>query len=443
MLTTDQQAALDAIAAHRIHPTSVAFLLEGGAGTGKTFLLGEVLKGATERPIACCAPTHKAMRVLRRKLDAFGVEWQVSFDSYVGDTDTVITGVTAQLLGIGPVVGDNQGIELSFGKTSGGILSKVMPALIIIDEASMLAMHDFIGLCALAKKAGSKIIAVGDAGQLPPVKQSPIPFANFKNKAVLRQIVRQAEGSAITKIAWAIREGQDWRSIAGQGVVRTTGLTEDFLSAVRAPGDSPEEERTVAIAYTNDRVNYLQEHACQKLYNHGRADFAPGELVLCDTNIYRGTGRRKMLMAANQDELIVERFDEGGADPVLGVPVVLRHQGGGHHFSANYLSGEQLANKAHPYNIELVSRLSYAKALQDRYKGGEIAVNAARCQAWVRYFDWRDQTVISFRHPFALTSHKSQGSTYRQVFVDAGDIAKHSSAGLYVAVTRPSTELVI
>ena len=60
-------------------------------------------------------------------------------------------------------------------------------------------------------------------------------------------------------------------------------------------------------------------------------------------------------------------------------------------------------------------------------------------------FDLKDRAVISFRHPFALTSHKSQGSTYRKVFVDAQDIERfeNGAQSLYVAVTRPSEELVV
>jgi hypothetical protein len=45
--------------------------------------------------------------------------------------------------------------------------------------------------------------------------------------------------------------------------------------------------------------------------------------------------------------------------------------------------------------------------------------------------------VISFRHPFAITSHKSQGSTYKSVFADTADLGRFSTHALYVAVTRP------
>ena len=66
-----------------------------------------------------------------------------------------------------------------------------------------------------------------------------------------------------------------------------------------------------------------------------------------------------------------------------------------------------------------------------------------RREAWVDFFEWRDQTVISFRHPFACTSHKVQGSTVRKAFVAVNDLLRFSRAGLYVAVTRPREEVVL
>jgi ATP-dependent exoDNAse (exonuclease V) alpha subunit len=69
--------------------------------------------------------------------------------------------------------------------------------------------------------------------------------------------------------------------------------------------------------------------------------------------------------------------------------------------------------------------------------------NTQRKQAWANYFIWRDQTIVSFRHPFAITSHKSQGSTYRSVFADVADLGRFSHHALYVAVTRPKDELVV
>lgn len=459
-LTQDQAAALDAIEAF-ISDTEpqegtgkqpTAFLLEGGAGVGKTFLLGQVL-ARQEHGIRCVAtPTHKATNVIRKKLDGFGVDWVRGYDPFGFDEEQVITGTTAALLGIGPVISDDQSAtEVKFGTVSQGILGKVTPRLLIIDEVSMLGYRDFLGLVKRGQRAGMKILAIGDAGQLPPVKEQAIPFDKFRFKATLRQIVRQAEGSAIVGVAWAIRDGKPWESVRGDGLRRVgdgSRMADAFLEVVAKPGERAEEDREVFIAYRNAVVDRALEAACQKVYGHPARAFAPGELVLSETNFYGGPSG-KSLLCANQDELIVERFHEDEADPALGIPVTLRHRGRPGAFRAHYLSPEQLADREHPYAKELARLREQAVRLQARFKetpynaAGRGELDRARKQAWREFFTWERQTIISFRHPFAITSHKSQGSTYKQVFADTADLARFSRHALYVAVTRPREELVV
>lgn len=460
MLTNDQEIALQSIESF-LNSDSASFLLEGGAGVGKTYLLGELLRRLNEkfeRDVLCvCAPTHKAINVLRRKLDGFGVQWCLGYDDYTYNGEDVITGTTAALLGVRPIITDDQTQEVKYGKTHRGILSKVMPKILLIDEISMLGKIDFMDLRATLKEAGSKLIAIGDRGQLPPVKQEAMPFDLFKNSARLREIVRQAADSNIVSLAWAIREGRDWTTIEGNGVTRTDYLAESYIEQLEdstcwkiTPSGKvwlPEEERSVFIAYTNRRVNEIQEAATMKLYGHGCKVFAPGELVLSESNLYR----QKVMLCANQDELVVDQFMLSAVDPTCGVPVVLHHKSDPRKgkFTAHYLSPEEYKNKAHPYNVELERRRAeaegfaadYKKAAPGSYHRDEI--NVFRKRAWASFFDWRDQTVISFRHPFAITSHKSQGSTYNRVFADTTDLGRFSMHALYVAVTRPRTELII
>lgn len=461
-LTDDQTAAISSIDAFLRDKTmkkldngrevyaATSFLLEGGAGVGKTFLLGQILGSRAPGMVLVATPTHKATNVIRRKLSQFGASWCRGYDPYLYNGTDVVTGTTAQLLGIGPVVTDDQTKDkVSFGRTGTGILGKMTPALLVIDEASMLGWPDCKSLIENAQRTGMKILFVGDSAQLPPVKQEAIPFDRFKRSALLRQIVRQAEGSAIISVAWAIRDGQEWHGIAGPGLRRVDDMEGAFLESVQTPGDRPEEDRETFIAYTNAKVNSMQEAACRRVYGHGRLEFAASEMVLSETNYYRG----KQLMCSNQDELVVERFLTDEADEVCGVPVVLRHRHGDTYlegsFRAFYLSPEEVADKSHPYNVELKKREALAQKLQDEFKRlprnstAAAMADPARRTAWAQFFKWRDQTIITFRHPFAVTSHKSQGSTYREVYADTADLGRRSRAALYVAVTRPRETLIV
>ena len=139
-LTGDQAAALESIQRFFRDDGATAFLLEGGAGVGKTWLLGQILHNARSKTRCVCAPTHKAMEVLRRKLDQFDVSWCRGYDSYSYDGSDAVTGTTAALLGISPIVEENQtDSEVKFGKTGSGILGKFMPDLLVIDEVSMVS----------------------------------------------------------------------------------------------------------------------------------------------------------------------------------------------------------------------------------------------------------------------------------------------------------------
>jgi ATP-dependent exoDNAse (exonuclease V) alpha subunit len=95
--------------------------------------------------------------------------------------------------------------------------------------------------------------------------------------------------------------------------------------------------------------------------------------------------------------------------------------------------------------VACAKALKQAKEAQETWtKGGRRrgAEDERRKALWIQYFELRDQTVLALRHPFAMTSHKSQGSTVRSVYAAADDLERYSKAGLYVAVTRPREKIV-
>lgn len=439
MQTDDQRRALAALDEF-LRSESTTFLLEGGAGVGKTWLLAEFLRSLRERPCLVCAPSHKAIGVLRRKLTSAGVRW--------GETDSrgsqvVLTGTSQAALGLRPVVRENEdGRDRSFAPgPTGGTLRRLKPRVVVIDEVSMLSGPDVASIERMQAERGGKLILIGDAAQLPPVNAHPIDFASFPNRAELRQIVRQAEGSPLIAAGWAVRDRKPYRvpRDPGSSIHKVADVAAAFVEAALPHANRPEERREVFIAYTNARVNEAQEAACRKVYGHGRLTFVPGERVLAETTL-RAEGS---LLCANQDELMVVSFD--GSDPI-GQHVTLRGCGG--RFQTVYVPEDALKNPTHPYNVELEKRRQRAAQLQAEFKvakpgSGRDALNEKRRLAWHDFFYWRDEMVISFRHLFAITSHKAQGSTYRHVFADVRELARFSRQGLYVAITRPSEELTI
>jgi len=90
-----------------------------------------------------------------------------------------------------------------------------------------------------------------------------------------------------------------------------------------------------------------------------------------------------------------------------------------------------------------------AKAEALRASGSPLAMDAhddakhASAKAWALR-----KAFANLRHAYAITTHKSQGSTFDIAIVDLKDMAKMRTAfqfnrGLYVAATRPSKHLAI
>ena len=71
----------------------------------------------------------------------------------------------------------------------------------------------------------------------------------------------------------------------------------------------------------------------------------------------------------------------------------------------------------------------------------------AKAKDWQTYFQLKDE-LCDFRPNHALTVHKSQGSTYENVFIDLSDVGKNKQASeiarlMYVAATRASKKLYL
>ena len=68
---------------------------------------------------------------------------------------------------------------------------------------------------------------------------------------------------------------------------------------------------------------------------------------------------------------------------------------------------------------------------------------STRNKRWSEHYRIKQGTVMLFSHPFAMTIHKSQGSTFKDVYVNWGDCQRAGSRGLYVACSRPSDRLIL
>lgn len=157
------------------------FFLAGYAGTGKTtvaFTIAEQCCGSIQR-VEFIAPTGKAASRLRQK----GCHHARTMHQF-----------TYNLRGEDPETG-----EPIFGPK---LTIDSRPELIICDEASMVSEYDYNNLI----KHGVPILALGDIGQLPPVKAVAI-FTPEHVDVLLDKIERQGGESNIIKASMFVRQG--------------------------------------------------------------------------------------------------------------------------------------------------------------------------------------------------------------------------------------------
>jgi len=98
------------------------------------------------------------------------------------------------------------------------------------------------------------------------------------------------------------------------------------------------------------------------------------------------------------------------------------------------------------YEVELNNEVSVFTPKNIKHKSNKMKEYAA-LKEWPSYFLLKE-SVIDLRSLHSITTHSSQGSTYKNVFLDLTDISKCTQNSitarlLYVAITRASHNLYI
>ena len=195
MLTPEQASVAEAFAAWLAAPSDgTPFVLQGYAGTGKTFLSVRLL--AQVEAAGLCwtvvAPTHKAVGVLRRALEQAGLRptWYPS---------TIHRLLRLRL----KRERDLERCE----ETEQTAQSLEHLGLVLVDEASMVdsALLEISLRC--AHPYGTRLVFVGDPAQLPPVGEprSPVFALGRASRASLSHVVRHQ--GPVLRLATGFREG--------------------------------------------------------------------------------------------------------------------------------------------------------------------------------------------------------------------------------------------
>ena len=467
-LTQSQQAAFDTLLDFVEGRTGAAMaVLEGFAGTGKTTLVGLILAKLTHLKVAVAAPTNKAVRVLRDKLKDAGVFVGDSpnnpYDNRHSDAAAIAFGSIHSFLGLQMKELDDGTQECRPARDS----SLHLYDLIVVDECSMIGAELFAHI-AVAKR-NCRVLFVGDPAQLPPIEPgenlSPT-FSRVTLKSTLSEVVRQAAENPIIALSIllrrAIESGQraDTQAMAEilpplpADAALITGSADTVADCalwdIRAGLDAR------IVAFTNQAVQAYNYRIHEALYGATERPFVVGERVIVQQACEAATlddsgcpsGTKTMLITS--EEAAVLSIEMGGNPLWPDVPAcrLVLERDYGKNVSV------YMADK--PQDIERAVRERFAKWRDIKAKAEALRANGsalageafdaakhASGQAWALR-----KAFASLRHVYAITAHKSQGSTFDTAIVDLNDMAKMRSnfafnRGLYVAATRPSKHLAI
>lgn len=419
-LNEDQTEALRRIKVWLTDPGDPFFVLKGYAGTGKTFLLQEFLR-TWKAPTAFTAPTNKATRVLRQTLTR---------DDYRPNCRTIysLLGLTMQANGeVKELSEPEDPVDLSDLN------------LIVVDEASMVGAKLMRFIESVADEHCLKFLFLGDPMQLPPVGESlGAPF-RVESSTELRKIMRY--DNAILDLVTAIRE--QIPSLAPRITLKTNKSLSEGVEKVSASdfmaqlfehakaGDFLVPEKMKAIAWTNIRVDALNRAIRMATFGQAFAEhWVPW--VETDRVIFTAPGRDL------ENRPMVATDDEGTVTRVKDQPHPL------------YRDFQVKAIDVTLDNDRVVTAFVLA---QESLLSWEQRKKDLAAEAKIQPRRWKDfwsfvEAFHSLRHAYAITAHRSQGSTYEHVFVDSQNILGNRNRNeafkcLYVACSRPKKFLTI
>lgn len=430
------------------------FTLTGKAGTGKTTLIQEVIREiAKDNPyqrFVVSALAHKAVQVIYGKTKK--------------SSKFVSASTVASLLGM--KLDQDTG---EFKQVKGG-KAKIKPnSILFVDEASMLNEQNIECLMDAAIRAESKVIFLGDPGQLPPIRTrelvkygtdslSPV-FKTQKDEysTGLTERVRQGEGSPILDYAdtfwnYSTTEGQTDRRVDDEDMSRVENAqgSIEFINEQQVDKIVPLFKQAVEtnnpslvkiVAYHNNAVLQWNQDIRRKVYGDEYSpNPLPGDiLMMTDTYNDPASDDAKPLLFNSEDISVistgpirtvyrVQIMDATIKDPrgkIITVPLIIPTQKNITEFNNNK---RLLWNETQKYKN--TDRGKYKRAL-DMY--------------------WSYGTELAHvEYGYAITSHKSQGSTYDVSIVDSADINSNGfmsdiskARSIYTAITRARNSAVI
>ena len=464
--TEDQEKAIDGLITfigEPFNPAKYIVGLTGAGGTGKTFITNYIITHCkySNSVIKCTSPTHKACRVFSQAINGKNVD---TIQSTFG-------------LRIDMRLEDFDPINPQFNPMAKPKLDNVK--LLLVDEASMLPAKLVTFICNKCKELNIKIIFIGDSHQLAPVNErKSIAFDRCYVVYNLTQIVRQGEQNPINELLQILRydiEHKTYRFLEyiskrrGETVYNEFGEgfticgPKVFKDVIDMSFSNEEYTKNIdmyrIIGYTNNCVagwnNYIRNSIIR---DADKNIITKNDLMMSYETI---VNEFMEIVINNSEEYIINDIvnfvdDKYGFKGFL-VKFQLIHGG-------TITRPLFIIDHRDKFTI-----LKYHKTVSELINAAKNAHGGTRVSKWKAYYDFKKKYILAANvidrtgkqlysrdidYGFAITSHKSQGSTYDTVFVDINDMVYDKNGRpyadqddllrrLYVGCSRARKELIL
>ena len=438
--TSEQENAIKLLSGFLCSPKAdIAFLLRGYAGTGKTSLVGALVRtlDILKQKVVLLAPTGRAAKV---------------FSSYAGHPAFTIH---KKIYRERAYSGEGGNFTLNDNLTT--------HTLYIVDEASMISNEGLSGAMFgtgrllddlvqfVYSGQGCRLLLMGDTAQLPPVGEELSPalytdaLRGYGLEVVeidLTQVVRQEQQSGILWNATELRKliaEEEWGVLPK---IRVSCFPDvkvlpgnELIDALSACYDRDGTDETIVVCRSNKRAN---------IYNNGirsqilwrEEELESGDMLMVAKNNYYWTEKEKNLdFIANGETAVVRRVRRTSemygfrfADVLLSFP----------NWQDTELEVRLLLDTLHS-DAPALSRDEGERLFQTILEDyADIPLKRDRMKKMKAdpYYN-----ALQVKYAYAVTCHKAQGGQWKNVFLDQGYLSEEYLTPdyfrwLYTAFTR-------
>ncbi|MCB0465491.1 MAG: AAA family ATPase [Aequorivita sp.] len=445
--TTKQDIALQLLAKFVLSPSkNETFLLKGYAGTGKTTIVGSLVKnlGKVKKRSVLLAPTGRAAKVISNysNKQAYTVHKKIYFPKVQKGT----VSFTLQ---------ENKHRDTIFIVDEASMIPDINQDSKLFDNGSLL--DDLMQYVYSGNNC--KLLLIGDSAQLPPVHLSISPaldarvLENQYNREVilleLDEVVRQQKDSGILENATKIRERLEdelyeafkFSEINFPDIIRPTD-GQEIMDAINDSYSTLGNEDTVIIVRSNKRANLYNQSIRERILFQESELSAGDYLMVVKNNYFWVDNTSEAGFIANGD--IVEVLEIFAFKELYGfrfaeVKVRMVDYPNMKPFETVLLL-DTLTSESPSLTYDESNKL-YQEVMKD------YATEKSKYKKFLAVKNNKYFNALQVKFSYAITCHKSQGGQWNTVFVEQpylpNGIDKEYLRWLYTAVTRAQEKLYL